>query len=288
MRQARSRIWKAHWRRSGISSSSGEICGGRPPTTCGGNLGVVANATVGLTRMAPRGPSRDDFVGILMRSVTSLHHLLDDATSLARLQAGRAAPLRRAPLDITPIVQQLFLGIRPLAQQRRLFLLRGTGGIRSRRPCRQDPPHRAELDTECIKATTEDGVTVSWGERSESTYLKCSCCASRIPGPGFRRVAARRLPKPSTSTPAPRRVVEAAKQAEGKAEAPASAAAAGPEIFGTTAQRTGRGHRPVDRQATLRHAGRCRRGAVGRKFGNHLPDQISSTIFRYEAEAGGP
>src|SRR3984893_17467104 len=54
-----------------------------------GNLGVVANATVGLAHGALHQSSRDDFVRILMRNVTTLHHLLDDVTSLARLEAGR-------------------------------------------------------------------------------------------------------------------------------------------------------------------------------------------------------
>src|SRR3984893_5490864 len=52
-----------------------------------GNLGVVANATVGLAHGALHQSSRDDFVRILMRNVTTLHHLLDDVTSLARLEA---------------------------------------------------------------------------------------------------------------------------------------------------------------------------------------------------------
>jgi signal transduction histidine kinase len=54
-----------------------------------GNLGVVANVAVGLTREGQGDGSREDFVRILTRNVTSLHHLLNDVTSLARLQAGR-------------------------------------------------------------------------------------------------------------------------------------------------------------------------------------------------------
>jgi signal transduction histidine kinase len=56
-----------------------------------------------------------------MRNVTSLHQLLDDVTSLARLQAGRE-DRHSEPTDITMIMQQLCEGIRPLAQQRGLFL----------------------------------------------------------------------------------------------------------------------------------------------------------------------
>src|SRR6202011_4016349 len=86
-----------------------------------GNLGVVANATVGLAHGALRESTRDDFVRILMRNVTPLHHLLDDVTSLARLQAGREQRLIE-PLDVSPIVQSLCEGIGALAEQRGLFL----------------------------------------------------------------------------------------------------------------------------------------------------------------------
>src|SRR5580658_9916408 len=71
-----------------------------------GNLGVVANATVALTHTSLHESSRDDFVRILMRNVTSLHHLLEDVTSLARLQAGQEQR-RIEPLDVSPIMQQL-------------------------------------------------------------------------------------------------------------------------------------------------------------------------------------
>jgi signal transduction histidine kinase len=81
-----------------------------------GNLGVVANATVGLTQGGLREASRDAFVRILMRNVTSLHHLLNDVTDLARLQAGREQRHLES-IDVSPILQQLCEGIRPLAQQ---------------------------------------------------------------------------------------------------------------------------------------------------------------------------
>src|SRR5882757_4914564 len=54
---------------------------------------------------AARG-ARVDFVRILMRNVTSLHHLLDDVTGLARLQAGREQR-QIEPLDVSPILQRL-------------------------------------------------------------------------------------------------------------------------------------------------------------------------------------
>ena len=79
-----------------------------------------------------------------MRNVTSLHHLLDDVTSLARLQAGREAR-QIEPLDVTPILQSLCEGIRPLAEAAwPVFALRGARGLRRRWRCRENPPHRAK------------------------------------------------------------------------------------------------------------------------------------------------
>ena len=113
-----------------------------------GNLGVVANATVGLAHGGLRESTRDDFVRILMRNVTTLHHLLDDVTSLARLQAGREQR-QIEPLDVTPLVQQLCEGIRPLAQQRRLFLrCDGTAWICGRRRRGQNPSHCTKPDSQ--------------------------------------------------------------------------------------------------------------------------------------------
>jgi signal transduction histidine kinase len=110
-----------------------------------GNLGVVANATVGLAHGALHEGTRDDFVRILMRNVTTLHHLLDDVTSLARLEAGREQR-QIEPIDVSPIFQQLCEGIRPLAQQHRLFLrCEGPPGFVSWGDCGADDVKRWEL-----------------------------------------------------------------------------------------------------------------------------------------------
>ena len=243
-----------------------------------GNLGVVANATVGLTRTGLRESSRDDFVGILMRSVTSLHHLLDDVTSLARLQAGRE---RRSvePLDITPIVQQLCEGIRPLAQQRRLFLrCEGPAGFAVEGDAVKIRRIAQNLILNAVKATTEGGVTVSWGDSEANDPKRWVLCIQDT-GPGFQTGGGTPLAQALDVKSGTPQGVEAAKQAEGNAASAGERCSRRRRVSGNTANRTGRGHRPLDRQATLRHAGRCRRGAVGRKCGDHLPDQVSPTIF---------
>jgi signal transduction histidine kinase len=149
-----------------------------------GNLGVVANVTVGLSNSGLRESSRDKFVRILMRNVTSLHHLLDDVTSLARLQAGREAR-RIEPLDVTPVIQQLCEGIRPLAEQRSLYLRcegpPGFGvdgdGVKIRRIAQN-------LILNAVKYTPEGGVTVTWGDSQADDPKRWALRISDT-GPGF-------------------------------------------------------------------------------------------------------
>ena len=54
-----------------------------------GNFGVVANATAGLTMQAVPEPMREEFFRLLQNSVSSVHSMLEDVMTLARLQAGQ-------------------------------------------------------------------------------------------------------------------------------------------------------------------------------------------------------
>jgi signal transduction histidine kinase len=149
-----------------------------------GNLGVVANATVGLTHDGLHEAARDDFVRILMRNVTTLHHLLDDVTSLARLQAGRE---RRQvePLDVTPILQQLCEGIRPLAQQRRLFLrCEGPACFAVEGDAVKIRRIAQNLILNAVKFTRDGGITVRWGDSDVHDSKRWELCVTDT-GPGF-------------------------------------------------------------------------------------------------------
>ncbi len=149
-----------------------------------GNLGVVANATVGLTHSGLRDASRDDFVRILMRNVTSLHHLLDDVTSLARLQAGREER-RIESLDATPILQQLCEGIRPLAQQRRLFLhCSGPAGFAVDGDAVKIRRIAQNLLLNAVKYTVNGGISVSWGDSDANDPKRWEICIKDT-GPGL-------------------------------------------------------------------------------------------------------
>ena len=131
-----------------------------------GNLGVVANATVGLTRQSQNDSLRDNFVRILMRNVTSLHHLLDDVTSLARLQAGQESR-QIEPLDLTAIIEPLCDGIRPIATQRGLFLnATGPDGFAAEGDAVKIRRIAQNLILNAVKYTRAGGVTVTWGNSS--------------------------------------------------------------------------------------------------------------------------
>jgi signal transduction histidine kinase len=110
--------------------------------------------------------------------------LLDDVTSLARLQAGREAR-RIEPLDVTQVMQQLCEGIRPLAEQRSLYLRcegpSGFGvdgdGVKIRRIAQN-------LILNAVKYTPEGGVTVTWGDSQPDDPKRWALRISDT-GPGF-------------------------------------------------------------------------------------------------------
>jgi signal transduction histidine kinase len=168
-----------------------------------GNLGVVANATVGLTHSGIRESTRDDFVRILMRNVTTLHHLLDDVTSLARLQAGREQR-QIEPLDVTPLLMQLCEGIQPLAQQRRLFL-RGEGpdGFAADGDAVKIRRIAQNLILNAVKFTRVGGITVRWGDSDAGDSKRWQLTVSDT-GPGFHSDAGRPLAAALETGSAPR------------------------------------------------------------------------------------
>ncbi|HEX3949751.1 MAG TPA: HAMP domain-containing sensor histidine kinase [Steroidobacteraceae bacterium] len=149
-----------------------------------GNLGVVANVTVGLTKGDLREPVRDSFVRILMRNVTSLHHLLNDVTDLARLQAGREER-RIEAIDVSPILLQLCEGIRPLAQQQQLYLrVEGPPGFSTDGDEVKIRRIAQNLLLNALKFTAAGGITVSWGDSTLNDPKRWELCIKDT-GPGI-------------------------------------------------------------------------------------------------------
>jgi signal transduction histidine kinase len=157
-----------------------------------GNLSVVANVTVGLTRRGKEDSSRDDFVRILVRNVSSLHQLLDDVTSLARLQAGREVR-QIAPLDVTPILHSLCESIRPVALQRGLYLkCEGPAGLAADGDTVKIRRIAQNLILNAVKYTRAGGINVSWGD-SAPNDSKRWILSIQDTGPGFHTASAQPL-----------------------------------------------------------------------------------------------
>jgi signal transduction histidine kinase len=149
-----------------------------------GNLGVVANATAGLTLRGVAEPLRDNFLRILQRNVTSLHSLLEDVTNLARLQAGREQR-KVEPFDAAQVLAALCERMQPVAEERGLvlrhegpaeFLVQGDA-VKTQRIAQN-------LLLNALKYTPDGGVTMSWGDSRANDPNRWMLCVHDT-GPGL-------------------------------------------------------------------------------------------------------
>jgi signal transduction histidine kinase len=86
-----------------------------------GNVGVVAAATRAIALKDAPEASRERFTHMLERNVDSLRHLLDDVTSLTRLQAGEE-PRQVSEFDVSSLLNPVCEGLQAIAHQRGLYL----------------------------------------------------------------------------------------------------------------------------------------------------------------------
>lgn len=99
-------------------------------------------------------------------------------------QAGREQR-QIEPLDVTPIMQQLCEGIRPLAQQRRLFLrCDGPPGFSADGDSVKIRRIAQNLILNAVKFTRDGGITVSWGDSDVHDSRRWALCVTDT-GPGF-------------------------------------------------------------------------------------------------------
>ena len=154
-----------------------------------GNLAVVASATAGLTRPTTPGSARDRLLGILQKNVGSLHHLLDDVTSLARLQAGQEQR-QLAQVDVARLLQELCEGLRGLADQRHLFLrFEGPATYEVEADAIKVRRIAQNLIMNAVKYTEHGGVTVTWGDAGAADPKRWALCVVDT-GPGIHSRAA--------------------------------------------------------------------------------------------------
>jgi signal transduction histidine kinase len=127
------------------------------------NLGVVANATAGLTVEGLPDPLRGRFTRLLQKSVSSLHAMLDDVMNLARLEAGHERR-RLTPFDAASLIGGLCEGRQDLAQERGLYLkASGPDSLEVEGDVVKVQRIAQNLLLNALKYTEDGGVTVTWG-----------------------------------------------------------------------------------------------------------------------------
>jgi signal transduction histidine kinase len=149
-----------------------------------GNLGVVANATAGLASARSTDAARASFMRLLDRNVEALHHLLNDVTSLARLQAGQEQR-RLEHADVAGVLRELCEAMHSRAAERNLFLrFSGPQTLTVEADVVKIRRIAQNLVLNAIKYTRRGGITIGWGDAtvtdSERWFLQVEDT-----GPGF-------------------------------------------------------------------------------------------------------
>ena len=129
-----------------------------------GNLGAVTNATAGLALDGVPEATRQQFLRLLQRNVSLLHSMLDDVTSLARLQAGRERREARR-FDAARLLGELCDGLRTLASERGLYMrTEGPAELMVEGDAVKTARIAQNLLLNALKYTQQGGVTVRWGD----------------------------------------------------------------------------------------------------------------------------
>lgn len=149
-----------------------------------GNLGVVVNATAGLVLQGVSERVRESFFRMLSKNVTSLHSLLEDVTSLARLQAGHEQRQVK-PFDAAVVLRGLCERMQPLVEERDLYLkAEGPTELAVEGDAVKVQRIAQNLLLNALKYTSHGGVTVSWGDSRASDANRWMLCVQDT-GPGF-------------------------------------------------------------------------------------------------------
>jgi signal transduction histidine kinase len=149
-----------------------------------GSLGVVRNVTSGLTLEGLPDAMREEFLGLLKRSVSSQQAMLDELMNLARLQAGHE--LRDVkPFDAAALLADLCDSLQFMAADRGLYLKReGPASLPVEGDATKTRRIAQNLLLNALKYTTDGGVTVSWGDSRENDPKRWMLSVHDT-GPGF-------------------------------------------------------------------------------------------------------
>jgi signal transduction histidine kinase len=149
-----------------------------------GNLGVVSNVTNVLTLEGVPLQSRDQYLALLQRSVSSLHAMLGDVMNLAKLQAGHETREVRE-YDAAAMLTELCETYRPMAKERGLWLeIEGPPSLRVEGDEIKTRRIAQNLLLNALRYTQIGGMTVSWGDSRAGDAERWMLCV-RDSGPGF-------------------------------------------------------------------------------------------------------
>ena len=153
-----------------------------------GNVGVVKNVTAVLTHSGASDEMRAECTTVLESSVNSLHSMLEDLMSLARLEAGHERKEINA-FDAAELVTKMCATMQPFAQTRNLFLkAEGCEQMLVKGDAVKTQRIIQNLVLNAIKYTQRGGVIVTWGEdltRGTDRWVLCV----QDTGPGFQMSA---------------------------------------------------------------------------------------------------
>jgi len=149
-----------------------------------GSVGVVMNVTAGLAMQDPALPSRDKFLPMLQKNVSSLYSLLENVMDLARLQAGHEHRVVN-PFDAAVILRELCERMQPMAEEQGLFLKAdGPDTLPIEGDAVKTQRIAQNLLLNALKYTPKGGVTVSWGDSRQNDAQRWMLCVTDT-GPGF-------------------------------------------------------------------------------------------------------
>jgi signal transduction histidine kinase len=133
-----------------------------------GNVGIVTTTTNILADPKAPEPLRAKAFAILQSSVSSLHQLLEDLMSLARLEAGREQRMV-GPFDASTLFRSLGEILQPLAHHRGLFLeVEGPETFLVEGDATKVQRIVQNLALNALGYTVEGGVRLTWMESKES------------------------------------------------------------------------------------------------------------------------
>ncbi len=149
-----------------------------------GNLGAVTNATAGLGVSTLSPATREMFLRLLGRNVQALHHLLDDVTSLARLQSGQEKR-QLDTVDVSALLSELWESLDGYARQKGLtFVHRGPAPFVVRSDVVKLRRIVQNLVLNAIRYTHEGSLELAWGEGGPEEPDRWALIVKDT-GPGF-------------------------------------------------------------------------------------------------------